>query len=101
MNEQKNTLPKKISLAEVQTDLKSIEFELKEVTTLKTTKERIIWARANPQKYQKIWHVYMKYEIQKAIETLEELLNLVEERFGNEKRNAELVIRRTPIHRDW
>jgi hypothetical protein len=94
---QKYNLPHKISVAEIQADLRSIGSELKEVRSLKTTKERINWAKANPEKYQKIWNVYMKYEIQYAIETLEQLLNVIDERFKDEKRVCEAIISRGRI----
>ena len=91
-------LPKKIPINEIQADLKSIEFELKEVEQLPKGKARIDWAKKNPEKWAKIDRVYMKYMIQWSIETLEELHALVEERFAPEKARCEAIISRTYHH---
>jgi len=87
------TLPKKIPVVEIQTDLKSIELELKEAQNFKG-KKLIQWAKDNPEKCKKINDVARKYEIQWAIETLEELLELVKERLGPEERMCEAILRR-------
>jgi len=85
---------KNIPIAEIQADLKSVELELNEVLKLKSKKERIEWAKKNPEKYKKIWDVHMKYEIQYAIECLEELYALVQKRLGKEKAMCEAIISR-------
>jgi hypothetical protein len=92
-------LPKNIPLIEIQADLKSIEQEMKEVTRLKTRKERIAWAKKNPKSWRKIYTISMKYEIQWSIEVLEELSKLVEERLDSEKRRCEAILSRMPIPR--
>jgi len=92
----KKVVPK-LPEAEIREDLKSIETELEGVTKLKTKKARVEWAKNNPEKYKKIWDVYMKYAVEVCIEALKELQELFEERLGNEKRMYEAIIRKNII----
>ena len=87
-------LPKKIPLEEIQADLKSIESELNEVLKIKGKTKREEWAKNNPEKWKKISAIVMKYDIQYAIEVLEELYAYAKKKFAKEKAYCEAILNR-------